>query len=185
MELLGVQTDNPTWAMDGMSLLPYLGENTSMVRPKPLGFSWGGAHVIIDNEWKLMNKPVIGQCAGQEPYFGDREGQLDSFYLFNVVDDYHELHDQKAAQPQRFLTMQAQLTEFLASIANSQANETQCKGRSPAPPPPPPGPPLPPAPPSTRCNFTQHAGLSCKNYRKDTSAKTFRARNLLLVHSRS
>ena len=48
--------------------------------------SWGGAHVLIDNEWKLMNKPIVGQCDNQEPYKSMKK--LDDFYLFNVVDDY-------------------------------------------------------------------------------------------------
>eukprot|EP01051_Picozoa_sp_SAG22_P022623 SAG22_NODE_5490_length_1005_cov_0.901766_2_plen_80_part_01 len=58
MELIGVTSDNPSWIMDGMSLLPYIQAETDKPRPKPLGFSWGGEHAIIDNEWKLIgNKP--------------------------------------------------------------------------------------------------------------------------------
>lgn len=52
MELLDVRTDNPTWVMDGMSLLPYLQakdgreERTTMIqRPRPsnksIGVKWG------------------------------------------------------------------------------------------------------------------------------------------------
>jgi hypothetical protein len=162
MALLDVSSDNPTWTMDGISLLPFItAENTSLSRPKPLGFSWGGLHVIIDNEWKLMNKPSKGQCNYQEPY---NHGKLDDFYLFNLDRDYHELHDQKAAEPARLAAMQAQLTEFLASIANSQHNETKCAGgRRPPHPHPPPPPPDPPVPPSTSCNFTQGEGLVCGN----------------------
>jgi hypothetical protein len=33
-----------------------------MPRPAPLGFAWGTAHAIVDNDWKLMNKPIAGQC---------------------------------------------------------------------------------------------------------------------------
>lgn len=128
MELLEVETDNPTWTMDGMSLLPYIQGNTSLPRPQPLGFSWGGLHVLIDNEWKLLSKPNAGQCDFQEPYSSMKK--LDDFYLFNVVNDYHELQDQKAAQPQRYAAMQQQLADFLASIQNSQHNETKCAAKA-------------------------------------------------------
>ena len=40
MDVLDVKTDNPTWTMDGMSLLPYVMGNNSMPRPKPLGIQW-------------------------------------------------------------------------------------------------------------------------------------------------
>ena len=79
MELLDVRTDNPTWVMDGMSLLPYLQakdgreERTTMIqRPRPsnksIGVKWGNNEAIIDNDWKLMSKPTQGQCDFQEPY---------------------------------------------------------------------------------------------------------------------
>ena len=72
MELLGVQSPHPHWAMDGISLLPFV-VNASMplnaLRPKDkmLGFSWSGQAAIIDNDWKLMTKPTSGQCTFQEP----------------------------------------------------------------------------------------------------------------------
>ena len=125
MELLGVTSDNPTWPMDGMSLLPYIGEHTTLPRPKPLGFSWGGLRVLIDNEWKLMSRPVPGQCTYQEPY-ASMGANLSDFYMFNVVEDYHELHDLKAVQPSRFSKMRAQLEAFLSSVNHSQVHETHC-----------------------------------------------------------
>ena len=53
---------------------------------------------------------------------------LDDFYLFNLEDDYHELHDMKAIEADRYTSMMQQLTEFRASILNSQVNESGCKG---------------------------------------------------------
>eukprot|EP01052_Picozoa_sp_SAG31_P032831 SAG31_NODE_3642_length_4032_cov_1.536232_3_plen_168_part_00 len=127
MELLDVKSDNPSWPIDGISLLPFIGEDTALPRPQPLGFSWGGLHAVIDNEWKLMSKPVAGQCTFQEPYatIAARDG-LSDFYLFNVVEDYHELRDQKAREPQRYARMRAHLDAFLVSINNSQTKETHC-----------------------------------------------------------
>ena len=55
--------------------------------------------------------------------------KLDDFYLFNLDEDYHELHDLKATEATRYNMMQQQLNDFLASIANSQANETKCSGK--------------------------------------------------------
>ena len=48
---------------------------------------------------------------------------VDDFYLFNLAEDYHELHDQKAAQPDILAKMHTQLNEFQASIANSQVSQ--------------------------------------------------------------
>ena len=92
---------------------------------KPLGFSWGGNVAIIDNDWKLMTKPNQGQCDYQEPY--SSMTKFDDYYLFNLAEDYHELHDKKGTEQDRFNAMRQQMTAFLASIANSQENETKCK----------------------------------------------------------
>eukprot|EP01051_Picozoa_sp_SAG22_P025256 SAG22_NODE_7394_length_744_cov_0.787597_1_plen_135_part_00 len=78
-------------------------------------------------------------------------------YLFNVVEDYHELHDQKLAQPARLAAMQKQLTEFMASIQYSQVNESGCgaAGTQPG------ARPVQPGPPSEACrwlNATQLGG---------------------------
>ena len=40
-----------------------------------------------------------GQCDFQPPY--STVAKLDSHYMFNLKNDYHELHDQKKAQPER------------------------------------------------------------------------------------
>ncbi len=132
MELLGVTTDNPGWVMDGMSLLPYItpteaGSSLSRrPRPNPIGVKWGGSEAIIDNDWKLMSKPNAGQCDYQEPWASVPAKELDDYYLFNLGDDYHELHDRKADQPERYQAMMQTLTTFKASVLNSQQNESGC-----------------------------------------------------------
>ena len=45
MEILDVKTDNPSWIMDGMSLLPYIQGNTTLPRPHPIGVAWGSSSV--------------------------------------------------------------------------------------------------------------------------------------------
>ncbi len=45
MEALGVSSDNPTFPLDGMSLMPFITAPTPAAipasRPKPIGFWWG------------------------------------------------------------------------------------------------------------------------------------------------
>jgi hypothetical protein len=86
--------------------------------------------------------------------------KFDEWYLFNIADDYHELHDKKEAEPARYQQMLTQANAFLASIQNSQVNETKCKAsKPPKPTPAPPTPPTPAPAPSSACNFTEYAGL--------------------------
>jgi hypothetical protein len=126
MELLQVDSDTPSWPLDGISLLPFL-KNASAAfgpRPKPIGISWGGQAALIDNNWKLMSTPAKGQCTFQEPYASQKT--LEDFYLFNLAADYHELVDCKASEPERFAGMKRELDTFLASIQTSQQIETLC-----------------------------------------------------------
>ena len=54
---------------------------------------------------------------------------FDDYYLFDLHADYHELVDLKHTQPEVFQKMSKQLADFRASIADSQANETNCAHR--------------------------------------------------------
>ena len=128
MELLGgVASDNPTWPLDGASLLPVVARPDAP-RATPLVFSWGGQSGVIDNDWKIVTKPAVGQCTKQA---GFDFNSKDKHFLFNLADDYHELHDLKASEPAQFARMLGLLTDFLASVDNSQANETRCVGAAP------------------------------------------------------
>jgi hypothetical protein len=151
MEVLGVQSSNPSWVMDGISLIPML-KNITAPRPKPLIFSWGGQSAVIDNEWKLMNTPNAGQCDYQEPYSSMKS--YDEYYLFNLNDDYHELVQLKDTEPEQYARMLGLYNDMLASIANSKTNETGCGKPSP------PAPPAPPAPPSSTCQWYPNSGLN-------------------------
>jgi arylsulfatase A-like enzyme len=84
LSILEVKSDNPTWVMDGIDLMPLVSASATtssglstavdkatgyMPRPKKLGFdSTGGQHAIIDNNWKLLHNPGGGQCDFQPPY---------------------------------------------------------------------------------------------------------------------
>ena len=83
MVILEVETDNPSWAMDGIDLMPVINASPQLSsglsavadpvtgylpRTKVLGFdSTGGQHAIIDNNWKLLHNPGGGQCDFQVP----------------------------------------------------------------------------------------------------------------------
>ena len=129
LNLLEVETDNPGWIMDGISLLPWLlgtkseaGDRLKRPADKPIGISWANQDAIIN--WKLMTKPVKGQCDWQEPY--GSMSKFDDHYLVDLDTDYHELHDRKADSPKIFEKMLKMLSEFKSSITTSQMEETGC-----------------------------------------------------------
>ena len=137
MDLLNVESDHPDWEMDGMSLLPYIGDKTDLPRPDPIGISWGqqkvvGYLAIIDNDWKLLTTKynttttggLQGQCEFQPPYSTMKN--IDPYLMFNLAEDYHELYDQKTLQPAKFKHMMQQLADFKASLTKSQMTETGC-----------------------------------------------------------
>lgn len=109
--------------MDGTSLLPFVKQGGGD-RGKPMGFYTGSATAMIDGDWKLMSRPEKGQCDYQPPYSTMKK--LDDYYLFNLASDRHELHDLKHSEPAQYSRMQGLLQDFLASVHNSQHNETRC-----------------------------------------------------------
>ena len=102
-----------------------------------------------------MSKPTAGQCKFQLPY--SKMKKFDQYYLFNLNEDYHELYDKKNDEPERFESMKNQLSSFLASIKNSQVNETRCASSPPS--------PSPPPSPSSACQFIQGVGLNASDFR--------------------
>ena len=128
MELLNVQSDHPTWVIDGMSLVNIMQGNTVPTARRPdnkyIGIKWGTSEAIIDNQWKLMSTPNKGQCTWQEPYASMKK--FDPYYLFDLNADYHELYDQKSKFPVKFAAMMKLMKEFKASLLNSQQNESGC-----------------------------------------------------------
>lgn len=137
MELLGVDynkaSPNPDWVLDGESLLPYVkpGSDPDGPRDKPLIFSFGVKFVgsqqaVIDNDWKILVRPDVGQC-DQQPGF-DFADAGDKLFLFNLRDDPHEAYDLSDKEPEQFARMKALLEDAVASIAYSRTNETGCEG---------------------------------------------------------
>lgn len=137
MSILEVVSENPSWAMDGIDLIPLVNASAAsssgasraadpvggyLSRPKPLGFdSTGGQHAVIDNNWKLLHNPGGGQCQFQPPYNSWKN--LSKIYmLFDLDTDYHELHDLSSdpAHADTYTRLMTQMEDFLASVAMSQ-----------------------------------------------------------------
>lgn len=144
MTILEVETDNPTWALDGTDLLPIIAassnDHTYVKRQKPIGFWTGNQQAMIDNNWKLLFNPSKGQCDFQLPY-STWNNLSNAYLLYDLDADWHELHDLSTEQPAQFAHMKHLLDEFLASVANSQDNETHCGQYAPPAPAPQPAPP--------------------------------------------
>ena len=126
MDILNVTSSiNEDWVVDGRSLVPVVtGSDPNAPRKDPLVFSWGGQQAIIDNQWKLMTKPEVGQC-DQQPGF-DFSAPKDELFLFNLADDVHELNDLKKTETKQYNRLVGLLNNLRASIAHSQYNETHC-----------------------------------------------------------
>ena len=136
MELLEVDfktaSPNPNWVLDGLSLLPFVkpGSDPNAVRPSPLIFSFGpefegSQQAIIDNDWKILTRPSVGQCDSQ-PGFNYSLARTDQFFLFNLKDDVHESHDLALSEPAQFARMSKLLLEMRESINSSRYNEVKC-----------------------------------------------------------
>eukprot|EP00300_Choanocystis_sp_HF-7_P001302 c11050_g1_i1.p1 GENE.c11050_g1_i1~~c11050_g1_i1.p1 ORF type:complete len:572 (+),score=118.97 c11050_g1_i1:255-1718(+) len=125
MELLQVESDNPTWVMDGVSFLGAIdeGADPNAPREKPLVFSWGTQQAIIDKEWKLVSGPLKGQCDAQPGFNFDSQEKL---FLFNLAEDENETQDRKFTDPDVFERMSQLLDDFRQSLRFSQVNETGC-----------------------------------------------------------
>lgn len=142
MELLQVNfstaSRHPDWVLDGVSLLPYVrpGSDPDAPREKPLMFSFGpkfetSQQAIIDNDWKILTRPSVGQCDPQ-PGFNFSLARTDRMFLFNLRDDPHESHDLASTEPGQFARLRDLLLEMRTSIAFSRVNETKCLGGVPS-----------------------------------------------------
>jgi hypothetical protein len=168
MSLLEVTTDNPTWTMDGIDLLPVVSQvaeqatsgssqQVDLPRPKEMGFWTATQQAVIDNNWKIVHAPDKGQCDMQPPYdtWKNLSGVHGVTFLFDLSTDYHELNDLSESNPGQFKRMKGLLDAFIASVTNSQANETKCGKYAP---PPAPTPPTPLPPKRTDCKWIENSG---------------------------
>ena len=179
LELLGLTHPNPDWFADGMSLMPLIEQlasgaaNDTSKRPTghPLVFKLGSQTALIDNEFKILENPVTGQC-NQEKNSGYK-----GLRLFNLDIDPTESVDlsKDPAHAALFKNMSDRLAAFKTSVVYSATNESECGAGAytptpAAPTPPTPAPPTPPPTPSfalmadgqclAAAQNKQHANLS-------------------------
>jgi arylsulfatase A-like enzyme len=143
MDLLQAPSSHPAWAMDGISMLPFLtaaGAGAAGEREKeqerqravrrpaehPLTFWYLNTSGIIDNQWKLVHSPELGvrNCPVQPPY--DAMVTDQQYFLFNLDTDIHEMHDLKHIEVDIFNRLRNELNEFKVSANYSQHFETGC-----------------------------------------------------------
>ena len=88
MEAIGVISDHPSWALDGVSLMPFITGPPAGIptaRPKPIGFWWGSLQAWIDNDMKLTNAQGPGQgCVEEAPWLNGSATANGGFRLFNL-----------------------------------------------------------------------------------------------------
>ena len=121
--------------LDGTSLLPFVkpGSNPDGPRPLPLIFSFGpkfnsSQQAIIDNDWKILTAPSVGQCDAQ-PGFNFSRGAYPKgkMFLYNLKKDVHETTDISDKEPEQFERMKDLLLQMRDSIMFSRVHETKCQ----------------------------------------------------------
>jgi hypothetical protein len=76
--------------MDGIDLIPVVEQSVSFegngypLRKKEMGFWTANQQAVIDNGWKIVRAPGMGQCDGQPPYNTWKNISKDAIFLFNL-----------------------------------------------------------------------------------------------------
>ena len=134
LDATGSAHPQPTWAADGISLMPLLRHaanqpptevSVELNRSRPLGFQLGKQQAWIDNEWKLVRRADRGLCKTMLAPYTSGTGT----YLFNLAIDPTESHDLSSQEPGRFSAMSAALDTWATTISTSQTEESQCQPR--------------------------------------------------------
>ena len=129
LDILDIEYPNPTWAMDGVSILPLLtGEKPLEGTARPaLGFAQSGQWALINDTgssvWKIIQDGQVGQCDDMLPPYTAGKGT----YLFRLDQDQTESHDLCAAEPEICAQMKQGLADFQASVNNSRLHESGCQ----------------------------------------------------------
>jgi hypothetical protein len=128
MEALHVQHDHPSWALDGLSLMPFITAAAEAIptrRPQPIGFWWGDSQVWMDNDMKLTNAQGAGQGCPTDPPWLHPSNNTGGFRLFNLSADHTESVDLTATHPSTFAAMHRDLEAWEASVSRSMQLEVR------------------------------------------------------------
>lgn len=71
---------------------------------------------VIDDEWKLLERPTDGQCHMQEPYALMSDQQIAGPFLFDLTKLPSETVDSKAEHSSCFATMMQSMAVFKTSV---------------------------------------------------------------------
>ena len=129
LDILDVKYPNPSWAIDGISLLNLLqGEIPLEGAPRQiLGFAQSGQFAMINDTgsavWKIVESPAKGQCPIMLPPW--KVGGVGP-YLFRLDQDPTESSDVCSSEPSVCLQMKAALADFKTSIKTSRTDESGC-----------------------------------------------------------
>jgi len=134
LDLLGLSHQHPSWATDGMSLLPLLTGAIAPTSPrsKPLGFKLNAQLAWqedfgSDGVWKLVKKPNKGQCDDfHEPYASMTSKELNGPFLFNLSEDPIEANNLCSQHQDRCDSMHDALNDWILSLDESALHESQC-----------------------------------------------------------
>ena len=127
LEAIGVTSDRPTEALDGISLMPFVraaaGTDDAPLPPAqrttPIGFWWADAKAWVEGEMKIVGGSIsAGQgCVTEPPYVGMPKSK--GPFLFNLTADQSESHDLSKSMPGLFEAMTARFTTWQRSVVKS------------------------------------------------------------------
>ncbi len=128
--VFNVQHPHPTWARDGVSIMPLLQGNASWARPTFLAWQLGKQAALMDPQgrYKVVIDGDVGQCALDKNTTYAYNGQ----HLFDLLADPTE-SSPITTDPARLASLVAQATAWQASIAKSQVEESGCLPAPPGP----------------------------------------------------
>lgn len=115
MDLLNVSGDNPTWPIDGTSLVPFFDNFETMKhRLKPMGWQFGEGSAYVNDTWKVVQNSH------------DCKNQTCKPALYDLSTDPKETTDLQDQYPDIFKALMDDLNKWLISVNNSQYQESKC-----------------------------------------------------------
>ena len=127
LELMGATYPEPSWPVDGESILGLLraGAGGGWQRSKPLAWRLEGQAALLDSagRYKLVRNPEAGQCDLQPSSYSKN---LTRAFLFDLLADATESNPLNDAQPALLAAMEAEMAAWEASILVSEQAESQC-----------------------------------------------------------
>ena len=145
LDLLNISYPEPTWSLDGESILDLIrgGNSSGFSRTKSLAWRLEDQVALLDptGRFKLVKNPGAGQCDLEKSSYSLN---LTGYFLFDVINDPIESTPLNKAQPDILASMTKEMEEWEASILVSEQKESQC---------------LPPSPPVNESFYLVHGGF--------------------------